>query len=264
MLTWFSFQSPVFAEAALTLHWSDRFVEHLFIGPMWPATLLAMFVWAFVLISLLGFFTPDFGFGGPDVDVDPGIDVDPGLDADTGFNPDTSVEAGHDAHGDFFGGFAAATLKAVHLDRVPLMIWLAVFSLLFWVVTYVMWFEFDSRRYAPLWVPSVLLTIRNGVIAVVFTRLLTSPLHRLLVPPTHYHRETLVGGTALVETSQVDASFGRARYRTNAAPLLIDIRTAGEVIPKGSCVKLLAYDQEKKVYLVQQDVPVSTTVTSPE
>lgn len=264
MLTWFSLQSPTFADAVLTSHWSDRFVEHLFIGPMWPATLLAMFVWAFVLISLLGFFTPDFGFGGPDVDVETEIDLDPGIDVDAGLDGDVSVDPSHDVHSDFLGGFAAATLKAVHLDRVPLMIWLAVFSLLFWVVTYVMWFEFDSRRYAAMWLPSVLLTIRNGVIAVVLTRLLTSPLHRLLVPPTHYHRETLVGGTALVETSQVDGSFGRARYATNAAPLLINIRTVGEVIPKGSRVKLLAYDPEKKEYLVEQDVPVGTTVTSPE
>lgn len=247
MLTLVSHDFGLIAEAAVTSHWSDRFVEHLFVGPMWPATLLAMIVWTFVLISLLGFFTPDFGFGGPDVDVS--TDVDMGVDVDV----DASMDAGHHMDGDFLGGLAAATMKAVHLDRVPLMIWLAVFSLFFWVITYLLWFEFDSRRYAPMVVPSVLLAIRNGVIAVVLTRLMTSPLHRLLVPPTHYHNETLVGGTAVVETSQVDDAFGRAKYATNAAPLLIDIRTSGEPIEKGATVKLLSYDGEAKFYWVELD-----------
>lgn len=228
----------MFGDTGLGSHWSDRFVEHLFVGPMWPATILAMIVWAFVLISLLGFFTPDFGHSGPDVDVD--ADVDAGVDVDPSVH----------AHGDVLGGFAAATMKAVHLDRVPLMVWLAVFSLLFWVITYWLWFEFDSRRYAPILSSSFLLAIRNGVIAVVLTRLMTSPLHRLLVPPTHYHSETLVGGTAVVETSQVDEAFGRARYATNAAPLLIDIRTSGEPIQKGTIVKLLSFDAERNVYHV--------------
>lgn len=246
--------TALFGEAAAA-HWSDRFVEHLFVGPMWPATILAMIVWAFVLISVLGVFSPDFGFDGPEVDagidLDPGFDVDAGVDMDAGMDADASVDPGHDMHGDFFGGIAAATMRAVHLDRVPLMIWLAVFSLFFWVLTYVLWFEFDSRRYAPVFVSSTLLSIRNLVIAVAATRLMTAPLHRLLVPPTHYHSESLVGGTAVVETSQVDDAFGRARYATNAAPLLIDIRTSGEPIKKGSTVKLLSYDVDRKIYQVE-------------
>lgn len=241
-------------DAVVDVAWSARFVDHLFVGPMWPATLLALFVWTFVLISILGVFTPDFGFDGPDVD--PSIDFDAGADIDAGIDP--SLDGGETPHGemvggDFVGGMAAATMKAVHLDRVPLMIWLAVLSLLFWVVSYVLWFEFDSRRYAPMFLPCVLITIRNLVVAVVGTRLLTSPIHRLLVPPVHYHSETLVGGTAVVETSMVDAKFGRARYATNAAPLLIDIRVADGVILKGHRVKLLSYDAQKKVYWVTAD-----------
>lgn len=250
MLVTSFFTENLYAQVVPAAHWSDRFVEHLFVGPMWPATILAMIVWAFVLISVLGVFSPDFGFDGPDVDA--GVDFDPGVDVDAGvdLDADASLDPGHHMHGDFFGGVAAATMRAVHLDRVPLMIWLAVFSLFFWVLTYLLWFEFDSRRYAPVFVTSALLSIRNLVIAVVATRLMTSPLHRLLVPPTHYHSETLVGGTAVVETSQVDDTFGRARFATNAAPLLIDIRTSGEPITKGSTVKLLSYDVDRRLYQV--------------
>ncbi|MCM2371401.1 OB-fold-containig protein [Aporhodopirellula aestuarii] len=235
-----------------SVQWPQAIVEHLFVGPVWPASILAAIVLALVFISLLGVFSFDFGIDGPGLDVDPGVDIDPGVDVDAGV--DTSVDAdGHHVGGDALGGIAAATMKAVHLDRVPLMVWLTVFSLFFWVLSFVLWFEFDVRRYPATFLSSALLTMRNGVMAVVLTRFMTTPLHRLLVPPTHYHAGTLVGGIAIVETSAVDDTFGRARYATNAAPLLIDIRTSGERIPKGTPVRIMSYDQEKKVYHVETE-----------
>lgn len=238
--------------------WSQSLVEHLFVGPVWPASILAAIVLSLVIISLLGVFSFDFGIDGPDLDVDAGLDVDPGVDAgvDADAGLDTGADAdGHHAGADAMGGFAAATMKAVHLDRVPLMVWLTVFSLFFWVLSYVLWFEFDVRRYPATFLASLMLTVRNGVIAVVLTRFMTTPLHRLLVPPTHYHAHSLVGGVAIVETSSVDDTFGRARYATNAAPLLIDIRTTGEPISKGTPVRLLRYDADRKVYHVEATEP---------
>jgi hypothetical protein len=244
-------------------------VDHLFVGPMWPASILAGLVLSLVVISLIGAFAADFGDANLDVDpgvdvgmdvdagmhLEAGVDVDPGLDADTSTNVETSMPAhGHHVSGDLLGGLVAATLRAVRLDRVPLMIWLSVFTLLFWVLSFVLWFEFDVFRYPPTIFASAMLTIRNGVLALVLTRFMTSPLHRLLIPPTHYHPVNLIGGVAIVETSLVDASFGRARFATNAAPLLLDIRTAGESIPKGTQVRIIRFDSSRKVYLVEADL----------
>ncbi len=245
--------------------WFHSLLDHLFVGPMWPASILAAIVLTLVLISLLGAFSPDFGLGGPDLDagmdLDPGMDLDAGMDVDAGAHLDTGphVDTGVDGHGhhvsgDMLGGLTAATMRAVHLDRVPLMVWLTMFALFFWVLSFVLWFEFDAKHYqATLWT-SALLTIRNGVMAVVLTRFTTAPLHRLLTPPTHHHPATVVGGTAVVETSTVDDTFGRARYATNAAPLLIDIRTSGEPIAKGSRVRIIRYDEAQNVYHVEADV----------
>lgn len=233
--------------------WFHSLLDHLFVGPMLPASILAAIVLTFVLLSLLGAFAPDFGLGGPDLDT--GVDFDPGMDIDPSAHIDTGLDGhGHHVPGDVLGGLTAATMRAVHLDRVPLMVWLTLFALFYWVLSFVLWFEYDVKHYqATLWT-SLLLTIRNGVIAVVLTRLCTAPLHRLLVPPTHHHPTTLVGGTAVVETSTVDATFGRARYATNAAPLLIDIRTSGEPIAKGSRVRIIRYDAEQNAYHVEAEV----------
>ncbi len=244
-------------------------VDHLFVGPMWPASILAAIVLSLVMITLMGAFASDFG--GADVDVDPGVDVgmnvdpgvhvdvstdvDPGLEVDTGADVETSMPVhGHHVSGDLLGGVVAATLRAVRLDRVPLMIWLSVFSLFFWVLSFVLWFEFDVFRYPPTIFASAMLTIRNAVLALVLTRFMTSPLHRLLIPPKHYHPVNLIGGVAIVETSLVDVTFGRARFATNAAPLLLDIRTAGESIPKGTQVRIIRFDSNRKVYLVEANL----------
>lgn len=233
--------------------WFHSLLEHLFVGPMWPASILAAIVLTLVLISLLGAFSPDLGLGGPDLDA--GVDLDPGVDLDAPMDVDTGVGGdGHPVSGDMLGGLTAATMRAVHLDRVPLMVWLTMFALFFWVLSFVLWFEFDAKHYqATLWT-SALLTIRNGVMAVVLTRFTTAPLHRLLTPPTHHHPATVVGGTAVVETSTVNDTFGRARYATNAAPLLIDIRTSGEPITKGCRVRIVGYDEVQNVYHVEADV----------
>ena len=218
----------------------DNVVDHLFVGPMIPATIMAALCGVYLLISLLGVF--DFGVdGGPELDVDTGVDLDAGADFEPG---------GEAMSSDIFGGLGAATLRAVNLDRVPLMLWMSAFSVLFWLFSFLLWFEFDVNRYAPIFTTSVWLVLRNVVLAVVATRFVTRPLHRLLQPSRQYHAKSLVGESAVVETDKVDGEFGRARYQSNAAPLLIRIRTAGETLQKGARVDLLDYDAATREYLV--------------
>ncbi|MCC9657769.1 OB-fold-containig protein [Rhodopirellula halodulae] len=230
--------------------WTDR-LDSILVGPMWPATVLAALFLFYVVIALLG--VVDLGMDA-DLDLDvPEIDAS---DLGADLSPDLAGEVtGEPMHSDWLGGTGAATLKVMNLDRVPLVVWLSVFSVLFWVISFVMWFQFDIRRYEPTILTSALLTIRNGVLGVIATKIFTWPMHRMLVPPTEFHASTLVGGTAVIETRQADSDFGRAKFATDAAPLLISVRTEGEIIPKGGRVVVLNYDRANKTYLVRADDP---------
>ncbi|PHQ33663.1 OB-fold-containig protein [Rhodopirellula bahusiensis] len=239
----------------LAMTWTER-LDSILVGPMWPATVLAALFLLYALVSMLGIF--EFGV---DADVDVDLDI-PDLDA-----PDLAGDVGGDLgmdasgepmHGDWFGGAGAATLRAMNLDRVPLVVWFSVFSVLFWVISFYLWFGYDVRRYDPDFLTSGLLTIRNGVLGIVATKMATWPLHRIMVPPTEFHASSLVGGSATIETRQADESFGRARFATDAAPLLISVRTGGEIIPKGVRVTVVNYDQNSKTYLVRADSSAST------
>lgn len=225
----------------------DRGLEQVFVGPLIPATILLLLSIVYLMMTLVGFL-------GSGVEVDGGLDVDGGFEFDGNADLQTDIEfdaAGEPMAEGFLGGIGAATLRWVNLDRVPLMLWLSTFSMVWWVITYLMWFEFDTRDGMPTLAGTCWISFRNAVIAVVASRYLTRPMHRLLTPRRQLHAGSLVGQQAVIETSQVDGTFGRARFATDAAPLLIRVRTRGETLAKGASVNLVDYDATAKEYIVE-------------
>ena len=216
---------------------SESFVqllERMFVGPMWPASVLVCLLIVYAFVALLGLIDLDLGF-----DIDTDIDVDAEV-------PSTEV----DLQGDLFGGAGAATLRWLNLERLPLVLWMSIFTIVFWGVSYVLWYGFDHIRYAPTLLPSLLLVLRNGVIAVLATKVLTGPLNRAFQPAPTYDPSNLIGKTCAVSTGEVTGTFGQAKFQTDAAPLLLNIRTDGETITKGSLVRIIAFDNERRVYKV--------------
>jgi Protein of unknown function (DUF1449) len=200
------------------------FLERMFVGPLWPASLLLCLAVAYGCLSLLGLF-----------------DLDLGIDADV------SVP---EVPGDFLGGISGITVRWMNLDRLPIILWLSVFTAAFWAVSYFLWYGFDAHKYTPTLLPSLLLCSRNIVIATTLTKLVTEPLSRLFVPAPTFSPSTLIGQFCHVSTSEVTESFGQAKFKTDAAPLLLNIRTDGEHLPKGTRVQIIAFDADRRLYKV--------------
>ncbi len=204
-----------------------EFANHMFVGPLWPASLL---------VCLLVFFTVLSMFSGLDLDLGTDIDMDLDIDAD--------IDAGVV---DSLGG---ATIKWLNLNNLPIVIWLSIFTVVFWVTSYGFWYGFDVDRYSPTFLTSSLLFLRNGVIGIGLTKMITEPLNRYFEPPPDFGPRDVIGNNCEVSTSQVNDSFGQARFRTDAAPMILNIRTDGEAYPKGTLVQVVAYDNEKRLYKV--------------
>lgn len=220
-----------------------EFVERMFVGPVWPASVLVCLLSLYTLIALFGLIDLDFGLGG-ETDVDLGGDLDAG-----GFDAELGGES-LEPHSDLLGGAGAATLRWMNLGRVPLIVWAAVFTVVFWAISYGLWYGFDTFRYQPTLVTSVLLVLRNGVIAIGTTKLLTNPLKRVFEPPPSYGPSNLIGQRCVVVSGQVTTDFGQAKFSTDAAPLLLNVCTDGECIPRGSSVEIVAFDADRRVYKV--------------
>lgn len=226
------------AAAVFVLMWQSLItvINSLFVGPIWPATVLLLLVLAYLLISIVA--ALDFDALGMEVD------------ADINAHPWQSL-----------GGF---TLRWLHLDTIPLVIWLGCFAVIHWLIAYIMWYAFDAGRYEATLGTSTLLTFRNGTFALLVTKLATAPLTRFMGRSLAYEDQALVGRTAVVSTTAATPEFGQAKFDTGGAPLLLNIRTDGPHARKGDRVTIVAYEPQKRLYIVTPLAEHSTTTIPSE
>ncbi len=207
-------------------------IDSLFVGPLWPASVLLLLVIAYLALSLI----TAIDFDGPDFDLD--------------------------AHG--WQSLGATTLRWLHLDAIPIVIWAGIFACVNWLLAYILWNSFDSHRDEPTLVTSALLAARNGVLAGLITRFATTPMLPYLAKGLAYDDESLVGQTATISSGEATPQFGQAKYDTGGAPLLLNIRTDGPHAIKGTQVRILAYEPEKRTYTVTPISPSDLNVLSNE
>jgi len=195
----------------------SELLQTYFTGPMLvPSGLLALvcLYWLFVILGAFDIELFDFDL---DLDVDGGSISDLGL----------------------------ISLRFLNLGDIPLMIWGSVFSLSFWVVTAlaVNRMAFDAAANPWVIVPG------SALIAVVVTKVLTNPLRgRFTSKPPNPVAELL--GKTCVITALTTEKFGQAEYRTEAAPLLLNVRTHEGTLAKGTMVRIVDFDQEHHLYYV--------------
>ncbi len=216
--------------------------ERLFVGPLWPASILVCLLVVYTLLGLIGL--ADFGFDIPGIDLDVDVDVP---DADAGVHLDADV----------LEGLGGLSVRWTNFGRVPIVLWGGIFSVAFWGVSYFLWHSYDSQHHAPVLIPSILLSIRNLVIATSITKLITQPMLGQFVDPPSYDQRKLLGATCEICTTEATPEFGQAKFRTNASPLLLNVRTDGAHIAKGTEVRIIGFDKEKRIYKVTQLEPES-------
>lgn len=206
--------------------WLTEFVNTSFTGPVWPSSVLILLLLAYSVLVFSGFADPEMK------------PVDFGGDGQTSF-------AGN------AGSVGGATIRWMNLDRVPLIVWVVVFGFAWWVLSLVFWSEFDSRRYEPTFLVSCLLAVRNAVIAAGATKFLTWPMISWFEVSAPYNPEQLVGECCEIDTGEATPDFGRAKFKTDGAPLLLNVRTTGETLVKGQSAKIVDFDPELRIYTVQ-------------
>lgn len=232
--------------------------DRMFVGPVWPASILVCLMVAYAVLALIGLI--DLGFDPPDLDLDPGIDLDPGFDLDPGLDMDMDMDVAVEGVGlevadgagvDFLHGIGAGSIRATNFGRVPLVLWGGIFTVAFWSVSYFFWHTFESGWFSPPgWFSSSLLVLPNIVIAMAVTKGATQPMLKHFVPPPKYGHQKLLGATCEICTSEATGEFGQAKFRTDAAPLLLNVRTDGPHIPKGTEVRIIGFDRDKRIYKV--------------
>jgi hypothetical protein len=172
--------------------------------------------------------------------------------ADSAFEPpdlgldDPSVDLS-----DSFGSIGAATFRWLNLDSVPLFVWAVLFGISWWLISLGLWEWFDRLRYEPTLVASLLLASRNVVIAVGLTKVISNPMRTWFERGSAFSTEDLMGQLCEIQTGEATPEFGRAKYKTDGSPLLLNVRTSGETLVKGQTAVIIDFEPTKRIYIVQ-------------
>ena len=202
-----------------------------FVGPVLPATVLVGVVLVWSLIALVS------GIG-----LEWGLDLDMG-DAELGSGPVKSVLSW------LVGGYSPMMLRWLNLGHVPLVVWGAILAVIWWGVSGLLWIAVDQFWFAPSLGWSIVLASRNLILALLLTKLTTVPLRRLFVTGKVTPR-TLIGRECTISSTEATPEFGLVKFKTGGAPLLLNVRTDGPHLVRGTAVWITHYDAERRVYIV--------------
>jgi hypothetical protein len=199
--------------------------EICFTEPVLPATALLLLVAAYWLLVILG--ALDMGLFDFDFDLD--ADGSPG-----------------GLEGVLGAGFAV--VRFLNLGDIPLMLWVSTYALSFWM-TSVIWFDVSYTESTAVIIQVIL---RNMVIALVATKVITQPMLRLVDRTKVTRHQDLIGKPCEITTDEVSEDYGQARVATGSSPLLINARTRNGVLQKGESVQIVDYDDERHVFFVEK------------
>jgi hypothetical protein len=204
----------------------SEFVETAFSPTAIPATILLLVVALYWFVAVVGGIGLDF------LDFD--FDFDADFDGHTSF--DSILSAG------------AITLRFLNIGQLPINIWISVFAIAFWLLA-VMWRSPEELTTALAIVGVI---VRNGVIALIPTKLITQPLRGRFDPVEPEQAENLIDRVGTVTTIEINRGGGQARFAHDASPLLLNVRTAQAVLSKGEQVRIIDYDPASNVYTVEK------------
>jgi hypothetical protein len=157
-----------------------------------------------------------------------------------------------DGHPDSFLDWGMVGLKWFNLGEVPLMVWLSAFALPAWLASVSL-----NRDLVDPTTPQIVAAILRDVgIGLFAAKVLTWPIKGKLKTREPNPAAELIGRFCEITTSEATAEFGQARYDTDGAPLLLNVRSVGAPVPKGLKAQIVDYSAEQHVYYVQ---PVQQT-----
>jgi len=200
------------------------YLQICFSGANLPASVLLVLVMVYWLLAILA---------GLDLDL---FDFDLDMDAE----PDFSSAV----------GVGLVVFRFVNIGRVPIMIWMSVFTVTYWLLSMLLDRLLDNPDHRETLFFAVQYGVRNFAIAVVLAKIFTQPLRDKFDAKEPNTAEYLIGRECVITTTEVTESFGQARYKTEAAPLLLNVRAREEPLAKGDLAVIVDHDAEENVYFV--------------
>ena len=210
-------------------------INTILTGPVLPATIFLGILLVWSLLAILG--TVDFDIPGT------GMNLDGDVSGGGGGDLDPSAAAGT-------AGLGLAASRWLNLNSIPVVIWTALFGVVWWFTSAMLWVLIDQKFFSPPgWLWSSLLLVRNVAIAAPLTKLITNPMRGWFIHEK-ITATSLIGRECVITSSEATPDFGQVKLKTDGAPLLLNVRTDGEHLAQGARVWITHYDEKRRVYMV--------------
>ena len=227
-----------------------EFVSSLIAAPVLPATILlaVLVVWSLMTIVI----------GGLDSHLAASWHLHSPFSGGHGDGDGLSHTISHTL-GDAMGTVVLAPVKWLNLKQLPIVLWAGIFTLTWWSVSILIWVCIDSTFFERPGLLTVnLMIIRNFILGLLGTKLITQPM-RGWFDTNELTSISLVGHEAEISSFDATPENGQVKYKTEGAPLLLNVRTDGPHLPKGTRVWLTHYDEKKRIYIVSATTTISKT-----
>ncbi|MDF3129346.1 hypothetical protein P0Y35_09075 [Kiritimatiellaeota bacterium B1221] len=166
------------------------------------------------------------------------------IDSELDFELDMDGEGGGFDKGDFI-------LEYFNAKYIPISILMSIFALSFWAISmYANWYIHQNENG---WM-GLAIFAGNLIVSAHITKFATQP----LIPIFKSMREqmsdnmNLVGKTVIVTSSKADAKFGQGQIRLDGPEITLNVRTAGEELPRGTEAVILQHEPATDIYLITQ------------
>lgn len=166
--------------------------------------------------------------------------------------PDMDGQLHAHAEHSFAETFAGILLR-LGLNGVPVTIVITFIAIVGWFISYYLsYFELVLLGYG--WVRFVVgipILVFSLYLAVLITAQLIKPIRKLFAKTEQFVEKKILGQTAIVRSSKVDAYAGEANFDDGGAGLIVKVRAIGDQqFVRGDRVVLLEYIAETHVYSV--------------
>lgn len=164
--------------------------------------------------------------------------------------------------GDAMGSVVLAPAKWLNLNQLPIVLWTGIFTICWWSVSILTWVSVDTALVKePGTLAVSMMIVRNLVLGLLATKVITQPM-RGWFDTNELTSASLVGQEAEISSFDATPENGQVKFKTHGAPLLLNVRTDGPHLPKGTRVWLTHYDQQKRIYIVSATTTTSNTTST--
>lgn len=181
------------------------------------------------------------------------LELDSDLDADADLDAELEVEADSDFDSD--GSAPTSVLDFMGIGRVPLTLWLMVFTAAFGITGWMinrLWLQVTQN---DLWGYMIVLWGVTSFISLFITSRFAGVLARILpsLTTTATSKEQLVGRVARVISPKVDGTYGQVRVQDAAGTRMTLFAITSKNSPpisRDTEVVLVDFDPERRIYTV--------------